>query len=309
MLSRKTIETYLFFLLRHKVPVALVIALMTGFLAWTTHTRLVVQPDFQSLYPPNHPYIQLYNAYRNMFGTAITRADRRRGQGRHHLRRPGHGAEGRPHHGRAAARHPRREPEQVLSITHPKLKTTMTAGSGIKIVPLMYPRVPETAEDLAFLRQKIYTTEGVHGVFVSEDDKATQIIAGFWEEYFDLSTMYEKLQEIAAARVRRQHHHLRHRHADALRLLPADHAADGERARGVDPDDPADPVGRVPQLAGRGDPGVQRHAVRHLGARLRRALRDEPRSRWSSSSRSSSPHAHTRTPCSRWSATTRSTTG
>src|SRR4030095_11187488 len=87
-------------------------------------------------------------------------------------------------------------PEQVCSITHPKLKTTMTAGSGIKVVPLMYPRVPENAEDLAFLKTKIYTTEGVHGVFVSEDDKATQIIAGFWEEYFDVATMYKKLQEI-----------------------------------------------------------------------------------------------------------------
>src|SRR4029079_18688410 len=88
--------------------------------------------------------------------------------------------------------------EQVLSITHPKVKTTLTAGSGIKVVPLMYPRVPETAEDLAFLRQKVYTTEGVHGLFVSEDDKATQIIAGFWEEYFDLPTMWKKLQEIKA---------------------------------------------------------------------------------------------------------------
>ena len=62
MLSRKTIEAYLFFLLRHKVSVAVVIALMTGFLAWVTHTRLVVQPDFASMYPPKHPYIQLYNA-------------------------------------------------------------------------------------------------------------------------------------------------------------------------------------------------------------------------------------------------------
>jgi len=198
MLSRKTIETYLFFLLRHKVTVAVVIALMTGFLAWITHTRLVVQPDFQSLYPPNHPYIQLYNAYRNMFGTAFTvqivvevkdgtifddpatvqKVDRITVELLHDI--------------------PGVNPEQVLSIAHPKLKTAMTAGSGIKIVPLMYPRVPETAEDLAVLRQKIYTTEGVHGVFVSEDDKATQIIAGFWEEYFDVSTMYEKLKEILA---------------------------------------------------------------------------------------------------------------
>ena len=144
MLSRKTIETYLFFLLRHKVPVALVVALMTGFLAWTTHTRLVVQPDFQSLYPPNHPYIQLYKQYRNMFGTAITvqivvevkngtifddpatvqKVDRITVELLHDV--PGVNG------------------EQVLSITHPKLKTTLTSGSGIKIVPLTYPRVPET---------------------------------------------------------------------------------------------------------------------------------------------------------------------
>src|SRR5439155_90988 len=86
--------------------------------------------------------------------------------------------------------------EQVLSITHPKVKTTLTAGSGIKVVPLMYPRVPESKDDLDFLKLKVYSTEGVHGLFVSEDDKATQIIAGFWEEYFDLPTMWVKIQEI-----------------------------------------------------------------------------------------------------------------
>src|SRR5207237_14648 len=86
--------------------------------------------------------------------------------------------------------------EQVLSITHPKVKTTLTAGSGIKVVPLMYPRVPETKDDLDFLKLKVYSTEGVHGLFVSEDDKATQIIAGFWEEYFDLPTMWAKIQDI-----------------------------------------------------------------------------------------------------------------
>jgi hypothetical protein len=64
MLSRKTIEAYLFFLLRHKVAVSLVIGLMTLGLAWLTYTRMHVRPDFASLYPPKHPYIQLYNAYR-----------------------------------------------------------------------------------------------------------------------------------------------------------------------------------------------------------------------------------------------------
>src|SRR5439155_13710 len=86
--------------------------------------------------------------------------------------------------------------EQVFSITHPKIKTTLTAGSGIKVVPLMYPRVPENKDDLDFLKLKVYTTEGVKGLFVSEDDKATLIVAGFWEEYFDLPTMWAKIQEI-----------------------------------------------------------------------------------------------------------------
>src|SRR5207237_9414026 len=51
-------------------------------------------------------------------------------------------------------------------------------------------------DDLDVLKLKIDSTEGVHGLFVSEDDKATQIIAGFWEEYFDLPTMWAKIQDI-----------------------------------------------------------------------------------------------------------------
>ena len=194
MLSRKTIEAYLFFLLRHKVLVSAVIAVMTVGLALSTYFWMHVRPDFASLYPPKHPYIQLYNAYRNMFGTAFTVqivVEARRGtifdspdivqkvdRITLELLHDVPGVNG----------------EQVISITHPKLKTTMTAGSGIKVVPLMYPRIPENAEDLAFLKQKVYTTEGVRGFFVSEDDKATQIVAGFWEEYFDVETMWKKLQ-------------------------------------------------------------------------------------------------------------------
>jgi predicted RND superfamily exporter protein len=195
---RRYIEAYLFFLLRHRVAVSLVIGLLSTLLAVSMYQYTRVFTNFFDLYPPDHPYIQLYQQYRNMFGTANTvlivvetpngtifddpatvqKVERITLDMLHEV----DGVNG----------------EQVLSITHPKVKTTLTAGSGIKVVPLMYPRVPETAEDLAFLRQKVYTTEGVHGLFVSEDDKATQIIAGFWEEYFDLPAMWTKLQEIRA---------------------------------------------------------------------------------------------------------------
>jgi predicted RND superfamily exporter protein len=196
MFSRKTIEAYLFFLLRHRVLVSVVVAAITVVLACFMWFRMHVMTNFFDLYPPNHPYIRLYQQYRSMFGTANTllivvevkngtifddpatvqKVDRITLALLHDI--PGVNG------------------EQVLSITHPKLKTTLTAGSGIKVVPLMYPRVPETKEDLDFLKLKVYSTEGVHGLFVSEDDKATQIIAGFWEEYFDLPAMWAKIQEI-----------------------------------------------------------------------------------------------------------------
>src|SRR5881628_3242693 len=196
MFSRRTIEAYLFFLLRHRLAASLVVAAATCVLATFMVLRMHVFTNFFDLYPPDHPYVKLYTKYRSMFGSANTlllvvetkngtifddpatvqKVDRITLALLHDI--PGVNG------------------EQVLSITHPKVKTTLTAGSGIKVVPLMYPRVPETKDDLDFLKLKVYSTEGVHGLFVSEDDKATQIIAGFWEEYFDLPTMWAKIQDI-----------------------------------------------------------------------------------------------------------------
>src|SRR5438094_7247452 len=196
MFSRKTIEAYLFFLLRHRLAASLVVAAATVVLGAFMVMRMHVFTNFFDLYPPGHPYIKLYTQYRGMFGSANTlllvvegneraifddietvqKVDRITLALLHDI--PGVNG------------------DQVLSITHPKLKTTLTAGSGIKVVPLMYPRVPESKSDLDCLKLKVYTTEGVKGPFVSEDDKATLIVAGFWEEYFDLPTMWTKIQEI-----------------------------------------------------------------------------------------------------------------
>jgi predicted RND superfamily exporter protein len=196
MLPKGWIEGYLHFLLRRRIGVSVVVGLATLFFVWFTATQLTIFTSFFDLMPPNHPYIQLYIKYRSMFGTAnqlvmvmeakngtifddpriIEKVDRITVD----LLKNVPGVNG----------------DQVLSITHPKLKTTLTSGSGIKVVPLMYPRLPRDQEDMQFLRQKVYTTEGVRGFFVSPDDTATLITAGFWEEYFDLNTMWARVQEI-----------------------------------------------------------------------------------------------------------------
>jgi predicted RND superfamily exporter protein len=187
------VKGYLRFLLRYRATVAFVIGLGT---LWLSSYTPRIFTNFFDLYPPRHPYIQLYNQYRGMFGTAntlllalevqngtifddpetIRKVDRITLALLHEV--PGVNG------------------EQVLSITHPKLKTTLTSGSGIKTVPLTYPRLPEDAQDLEFFKQKVYATEGVRGFFVSEDDTVTLITAGFWEEHFDLIGMWRRLQDV-----------------------------------------------------------------------------------------------------------------
>lgn len=196
MLPRRYVEKYLFFLLRHRWPVIGLIGALTVYFVYSMTYHMAVFTNFFDLYPPNHPYIKLYTKYRNMFGTAnvvlvtlevkegdiftgpetVQKVDRITLDLLHDV--PGVNG------------------EQVISITHPKLKTTLTAGSGIKVVPLVYPRLPQDQQDLGFMRQKVYTTEGVRGFFVSPDDKATLIVAGFWEEYSDLLGMWRRIQDI-----------------------------------------------------------------------------------------------------------------
>jgi predicted RND superfamily exporter protein len=196
MLPRRYIERYLFFLLRHRWPVIALIALASLCFLYSALFLLTVFTNFFDLYPPGHPYIRLYAQYRQMFGTAnvvlitlevkdgdifsspetIRKVDRITLDLLHDV--PGVNG------------------EQVMSITHPKLKTVLTAGAGIQVVPLTYPRLPQDLQDLAFLRQKVYATEGVRGFFVSPDDKSTLILAGFWEEHYDLRGMWAKIREI-----------------------------------------------------------------------------------------------------------------
>ncbi len=198
MLPKKYIEKYLYFLLRYRVPIGVAILASTAFFVWFTVFHLKIYTNFLDLYPPNHPYIQVYTKYRHTFGTSnvllmtveavngdifsdpeiIQKVDRITVD----LLQKVPGVNG----------------EQVMSITHPKLKTTIATGVGIKTVPLTYPRLPRDQEELEFFRRKVDTTEGVRGFFVSNDDKATQIVAGFWEEYIDLAGMWKHVQEIVA---------------------------------------------------------------------------------------------------------------
>ncbi len=198
MLATSRIEAYLRFLLRHRGAVVAAVLALSVFFAVSAATHLIIFTNFFDLYPSGHPYIQVYQKYRKLFGTSnvlLMTVEAKNGD-----------IFGDPEVVKTVDRItldllrsvPGVNGDQVLSITHPKVKTTLTTSAGLKTVPLTYPRLPEDREDLEFLRRKVDSTEGVRGFLVSDDDRATQILAGFWEEYFDLADMWQRVQAIIA---------------------------------------------------------------------------------------------------------------
>jgi len=76
------------------------------------------------------------------------------------------------------------------------MRNIRITGAIITAYPIMYPGPPKTPEDIKPIRKAVYTNEGVHGFYVSEDNTAALITAGFWEEGVDFRNLYERMQKI-----------------------------------------------------------------------------------------------------------------
>lgn len=193
MLPRHWMEAYIHFLLRFRWPVIVVLSAMTIFLGYyVEHMR--VYTNFFDLYPPGHPYIQLYQQYRRMFGTAnvlVMSIENKKGDifNVDTINRINYAT-------LQVLETAGVNPYQILSLTHPKMKNIKITGALITAYPIMYPGPPQTQEDVKPIKQAVYTNEGVHGFYVSEDNTAALITAGFWEEGVDFTNLYTRMLNI-----------------------------------------------------------------------------------------------------------------
>ena len=69
MFPQRWIEAYLRFLMRYRRTVTIIVAVLTLFFAYSMKD-LRLHTDFFDFYPRHHPYIQFYNEFRRMFGSA-----------------------------------------------------------------------------------------------------------------------------------------------------------------------------------------------------------------------------------------------
>ncbi|MEW6444008.1 MAG: MMPL family transporter [bacterium] len=182
-------------MLRHRGVALLIIGLITALFGYRV-SRLKIATDFVSFYPPGHPFIQTYNEYRSMFGSAnvlVTAVEVK---------------EGDIYNWETIQKISRIttkmltikgcNPSQLISITHPKLKNVEVTGYGIVMEPMIHAGIARTELGAQQVKRNVYSNEGVRGFFVSPDDKAAAIFAGFWEEGAHPNDLYAKMMAIKA---------------------------------------------------------------------------------------------------------------
>jgi predicted RND superfamily exporter protein len=211
VIKRSWVEAYLRFLLRNRLAVALTIGVMTVFFAYEC-TRIKVLPQFLDFYPSEskltifgkeftlrkgHPYINIYNEFRRMFGSAnvltvileVKQGDVYNPTTLQKLDQIT----------KWIVETKGVVPYQVLSIAHPKMKSINTYGGAIQIREVFYPTVPQTQADADRVKFAVYATKGIRGLYVAEDDTAALVHAGFWEEELDFNYLHDRMMQLEQA--------------------------------------------------------------------------------------------------------------
>ncbi|HJY83973.1 MAG TPA: MMPL family transporter [Candidatus Binatia bacterium] len=195
MLPRRWMEAYIRFLLHHRWPVlALALAITLFLTSQLAHTT--VQMNFLDLYPPSHPYLQLYKKHARMFGSSnvlVVAVEVKEGDiftvetlnkiDRLTL---------------ALMEVPGVNPWQVLSISHPRVRNIRVTSAGIDLEPIFSSGPPKTPQDAARIKKAVYTNEGILDFLVSRDNKAALLTAGFWETGLNFGRMTEHLFRLQA---------------------------------------------------------------------------------------------------------------
>jgi predicted RND superfamily exporter protein len=183
-------EAYISFLLHYRWPV-LVLALTLTFFLTSQLFHATIQMNFLDLYPPHHPYLQLYKKHARMFGSSnvlvvavevkegdiftvetLTKIDRLTV---------------------ALMETPGVNPWQVLSVSHPKVRNIRVTSAGIDLMPIFAFGPPKTSQEAARIKKAVYTNDGILDFLVSRDNKMAVITAGFWESGLNFARMTEYL--------------------------------------------------------------------------------------------------------------------
>lgn len=164
-------------------------------------SKLSVKTIYPDLLPQGHPYITVHNDIRNIFGGSnqvlimVQVRDPKKGGAYKDVFNPDTlgkvkfiNDELRKFH--AVDRY------KILSIAENKIRNMQLTSRGYVSEPVMWPRVPQTDEELHKLRLNVYGNPACYPSLISLDSKSALIMVDFFEEQIDYRTCFKEFQDL-----------------------------------------------------------------------------------------------------------------
>ena len=187
------------FIIRNRIVVLILILLATVFFAWNIRNVTVDSPLID-LFPSDHPYVETYVKYQDIFGGANTILVSLEVE------------EGDIFNEKTLGKIRTLTKEfellpginnyNILSIAQRKVKNVTVEVEGqeaiprFKAVPMMWPDIPRTEEEIQDVKRLICSTSRIYGSLVSLDLKAALIVAGFIEGKFEPEETSNRIQAL-----------------------------------------------------------------------------------------------------------------
>jgi predicted RND superfamily exporter protein len=189
------IEAFCRFTLRFRLPLLGLLIGLTAFMAYQAK-QVKVESRTLDVFPATHPYVETFSKYSDIFGGAsriVVQVEVKEGTifNRATLEKIQRIT-------KAIELLPAVSNYQVLSIATRKTKNVVVdAEIGMRSVPVMWPTLPTTPEEIEHVRENILSNRLYYGSLVSLDERAALIVAGFFEAKMDPKLLYDKIHEIA----------------------------------------------------------------------------------------------------------------
>jgi predicted RND superfamily exporter protein len=182
--------------IQRRLLVCVVVGLITlGF--GISLVNLEIRTQFSDMVPHDHPYVKVHQKYQDSFAASnrvsilvkAKEGDIFREEVLGEVRRITYDLQ----------QVDGVNPMQITSLASKKLKRVNASSEGIETRPLMWPNLPEDAQQMLELRQAVLNNPLVYGLYVDRDLGSALIQVDFYDHLVDYSKIFPQIEAILDA--------------------------------------------------------------------------------------------------------------
>ncbi|MDY0207597.1 MAG: MMPL family transporter [Pseudomonas sp.] len=194
---RKNYVTWLsLWAIRNRLLVCITVGIITLFFA-AVLANLDIRTRFSDMVPHGHPYVDVHQKYQDSFAASNRVTIMVKAKEGDIFRDDVLGEVQRITYDLQQVEGV--NPTQIVSLASKKLKRVNASSEGIETRPMMWPDLPETAQDMLELRQAVLNNPLVYGLFVDRDLSSALIQVDFYDHLVDYEKIFPQIQTILDA--------------------------------------------------------------------------------------------------------------